>query len=64
MKGGNGKNTSIWFRENGDFRTIGNPEAIYKMKELDEANNLLKYVLVGEGGFAQKIKILKPNPTI
>jgi|GEM_PF-2984291 len=60
----NGKNTSIWFRENGDFKIIEKPEAIYEIEQRNESNNKVEYVLVGEGGFMQTIKTLKANPII
>jgi len=60
----NSKNTSIWFRENGDFEIIENPEAIYEIEFFNRKTNQKEYIIEVEGGFAQKIKVLKPNPKI
>jgi len=64
IKDRNGKNTALWFHENGDFKIIGKTEAIYEIEELDKLNIKLKYIIEEEGGLAQKIKILNPNPVI
>tara|TARA_R110002051_G_scaffold44783_2_gene90629 strand:- start:619 stop:1095 length:477 start_codon:yes stop_codon:yes gene_type:complete len=58
------KNTSIWFRENGDFKIIEKPEAIYEVEYFNRNNNQKEYIIEVEGGFALKIKVLKPNPII
>ena len=58
------KNTSIWFRENEDFEIIENPEVIYEIEFFNRNTNQMEYIIEEEGGFAQKIKVLKPNPTI
>jgi thiol:disulfide interchange protein DsbD len=63
-KGRNSKNTAIWFRENGDFKIIGELEVIYEIEQRNESTNQLKYILKGEGGFIQIIKILKANPIV
>lgn len=60
----NGKNTSIWFRENADFKTIEKPEAIYEIEYFNRKTNQMEYIIQEEGGFAQKIKVLKANPII
>tara|TARA_R110002051_G_scaffold281673_1_gene343377 strand:+ start:2471 stop:2944 length:474 start_codon:yes stop_codon:yes gene_type:complete len=63
-KSRNGKNTSIWFRENSDFKITEQLEAIYEIEYYNRNTNQMEYIIEEEGGFAQKIKVLKPNPII
>ena len=58
------KNTSIWFRENDSFKVVGSLESIYEIEYFNKSNNQKEYIIAVEGGFAQKIKVLKPNPII
>lgn len=60
----NGKNASIWFRQNNSFKVVGSPESIYEIEYFNKSNNQKEYIIEVEGGFAQKIKVLKPNPII
>ena len=64
IKGRNGKNTSIWFRENGEFKITEQLEAIYEIEYYNRNTYQMAYIIEEEGGFAQKIKVLKPNPII
>lgn len=64
VKDRNRKNTTIWFRENGDFKIIGKPEAVFEIEIFNKYSNKVEYIIEDEGGLAQKIKILTPNPTI
>ena len=58
------KNTSIWFRQNDSFKVVGSPESIYEIEYFNKSNNKKEYIIEVEGGFVQKIKVLKPNPII
>ena len=58
------KNTSIWFRENDSFKVVGSLESIYEIEYVNRNTYQIEYIIEEEGGFAQKIKVLKPNPII
>mgnify|MGYP003636222830 CR=1 FL=1 len=61
----NGKNTAIWFYNNSNsYKVIDKTEAIFEIDFLNKNSNQTEYIIEGEGGFTQKIKILKPNPVI
>ena len=58
------KNTSIWFLENDSFQVVGSPESIFEIEYFNRKTNQIEYIIEVEGGFAQKIEVLKPNPII
>tara|TARA_R110002051_G_scaffold163626_1_gene234860 strand:+ start:245 stop:721 length:477 start_codon:yes stop_codon:yes gene_type:complete len=64
-KGNTHKNSSFWFYNNNNkFKIIEKPEAIYEIEYFNRKINQKEYIIEEEGGFAQKIKVLKPNPII
>tara|TARA_R110002051_G_scaffold224527_1_gene287667 strand:- start:398 stop:871 length:474 start_codon:yes stop_codon:yes gene_type:complete len=59
------KNTTVWFyNTHRSYKVKENPEAIFERKFTNYESNQTEYIFEDEGGFAQKIRILKSNPVV